>query len=254
MIPPIPSSAPSSSTSSLEYKVHNDLPISRSDYRNVRFWLQRDWKLRSSKPWEPEDTNITLRYVEDEHGVMINGLHASDMRKYAQKIWAQFRDAGKDPPTWGKADSDTISSYRRSMRYRFPELALCESDWKSDKLATANYSNWYSTPVVEKTSNNMTRRCSDSATRVSKKARVETAPPLSNTTDFPTIPVSQHTSAAGDSNVFPDPTSVFPLSGSTSTFTTQANHEARLQFNTAHWLSRVTLWWLRMQPLTLGTS
>jgi hypothetical protein len=172
--------------------------------------------------------------VEDEHGVVINGLHASDMRKYARKIWTQLREVGKAPPTWGKADSDAISSYRRSMRRRFPELALCELDWKSDKLATANYSNWSSTPVLEKTSDilsNMTRRCSDSATRVSKKARVETAPPLSNTTDFPAIPVSQHTSAAGDSNVFPDPTSVFPLSGSTSTFTTQANHEARLQFN-----------------------
>ena len=29
------------------------------------------------------------------------------------------------------------------MDKRFPELRLCDNDWKSDQIAAANYQSWY---------------------------------------------------------------------------------------------------------------
>ena len=39
--------------------------------------------------------------------------------------------------------------YQCEMHHHFPELGLCECDWKADQLATDNYLNWASTHLPE---------------------------------------------------------------------------------------------------------
>ena len=121
-----------------------DQPLNRSNYPKVRFWFRKDWinqkketsgitKVNESnlftttdqnKGWAPSGLNVTLRYVEDVHGVVVDGFRASEMRKFARAIWNQLRGAGKAPRSWGKADLDVATHYRREMRRRFPELGL----------------------------------------------------------------------------------------------------------------------------------
>jgi len=131
----------------------------------------------------PSGLNISLHYVEDVHGVVVDGFRASEMRKFARSIWNQLHGAGKAPRSWGKADLDVAAHYRREMRRRFPELGLCEFDWKAEQLATDNYPNWASNnlqgtkPEPSEPSLTHSKRRRDSVGHISKKAKTETIPP-----------------------------------------------------------------------------
>jgi hypothetical protein len=83
-----------------------------------------------------------MRYVEDETGQMIDGHKAGAIRKMARSIWAAFAQHGKAPAKWSQADIVVLQSYRREMRQHFPELRLCENDWKSEQIAIDNYPSW----------------------------------------------------------------------------------------------------------------
>ena len=192
------SSMSTSPTPNFATTVLSEQPLTHSNYPKVRFWFRKDWinqkkeKLGVMKVNEssttgdkgrgPMGVNVTLRYVEDEQGVVVDGFHASEMRKFARSIWNQLARAGKAPRSWGKAELDVAAHYRREMRCRFPELGLCEYDWKADQLATDNYPNWISNrlqevPVKRESSDTLlmqTKRRRDSVGHISKKARTGT--------------------------------------------------------------------------------
>ena len=181
-------------------------PLSRSDYPKVRFWFRRDWfdrkKERSGitkfnqtsrtvhdKGRGPPEKNVSLRYIEDDQGVVIDGFRASEMRKFARSIWNQLAIAGKAPKSWGKSDLEVATHYRHEMRHRFPELGLCEFDWKAEQLATDNYPNWAShnlqgvsvkmeSSTGASASASTSKRRSDSADHISKKAKIESSTPV----------------------------------------------------------------------------
>jgi hypothetical protein len=90
--------------------------------------------------------NVGMRYVEDKDGNTIDGTRASAMRKAARLIWVHIslNNPGGPPPTWGKADVTMVQAYRSEMCRQFPELRLCESNWKADQIATDYYPSWYS--------------------------------------------------------------------------------------------------------------
>lgn len=130
----------------------------REDYPNVRFWTKRDWLDRSEqesdnmildnsgrrgKARASQGINVTMRYVEDENGKLVNGHRATEMRRHARLIWVHMAKSGGPPLSWGKADVKLSQTYCREMRQRFPELALCDLDWKADQIATDNYPSWF---------------------------------------------------------------------------------------------------------------
>jgi hypothetical protein len=84
-----------------------------------------------------------MLYVEDERGNVIDGHRATDIRRVARSIWVQLAGAGKAPKTWTKADVLTVDHYKREMRRHFPELGLCDQDWKADQIAIDNYPSWH---------------------------------------------------------------------------------------------------------------
>jgi hypothetical protein len=84
-----------------------------------------------------------MRYIEDEHGQIIDGHRASEMRKIACSVWVALANAGQAPTKWSQADIVSAEAYRREMRQHFPELCLCENNWKADLIASENYPSWY---------------------------------------------------------------------------------------------------------------
>ena len=52
---------------------------------------------------------------------------------------------GTPPATWGAADIETRKLYSQEMSTRFPELKLCDLDWKAEQIATDNYPSWHYT-------------------------------------------------------------------------------------------------------------
>ena len=72
--------------------------------------------------------NVTLRYMEDEQGAIVDGFCASEMCKFTRSIWNQLAGAKKAPRSWGKAELDVAAHYQHEMHHRFLELGLCEYD------------------------------------------------------------------------------------------------------------------------------
>jgi hypothetical protein len=135
-----------------------DEPARREDYPDVQFWTKRDWLDRSAeeddamvldnssrrgKTRASQGVNVAMRYVEEQDGTVVDGHRATEMRRYARLIWVHMAKEGGPPPSWGKADVKLSQAYCREMCQRFPELKLCNLDWKADQIATDNYPSWY---------------------------------------------------------------------------------------------------------------
>jgi hypothetical protein len=236
-------SANSALTSMSTSNVPWDQPLNHNDYPQVRFWFRKDWINRKketssvtkvnqsntfptteqNKGRAPSGLNVSLRYVEDVHGAVVDGFRASEMRKFARSIWNQLQGAGKAPRSWGKADLEVAAHYRREMRRRFPELGLCEFDWKAEQLATDNYPNWASNNLhgvkMESSDPSLmhSKRRRDSVDHSSKKAKTETIPPTpididsapsSNLNAVSNMPVNDLGSTISPANI--PPSSVIP--------------------------------------------
>jgi len=225
-------SANSALTSMSASNLPLDQPLNHNDYPKVRFWFRKDWINRKketsgitrvnqsnafttqqNRGRAPSGLNVSLRYVEDAHGVVVDGFRASEMRKFARSIWNQLLGAAKAPRSWGKADLDVAAHYRREMCRRFPELGLCEFDWKAEQLATDNYPNWASNNLqgvkLEPSDSSLTqmKRRRDSVGQISKKAKTESI--SSTPIDIDSVP---------SSNVVSNATNFPPIdSGSTVT-------------------------------------
>jgi hypothetical protein len=136
-----------------------DLSLRQSDFPHVKFWHKRDWtafqkdsrglsslgrrgaergKVRAS-----QGENVTMLFVENKDGEPIDGHRATEIRRIARSIWAAFAKSGRAPKSWCKADMSTAQEYNREMRRFFPELCLCEFDWKAEQIAIENYPSWY---------------------------------------------------------------------------------------------------------------
>jgi hypothetical protein len=133
----------------------------KRDYPNVKYWYRQDWvahvkesgnstevtEVIRGKTLASKGINKTMLYIEDVEGKTVDGYKLRDIRAHARAIWTKFQSVGRLPTTWGRADAEIAGVYRREMRSKFFEFALCENDWKADLLATESYPSWYSNHV-----------------------------------------------------------------------------------------------------------
>ena len=84
-----------------------------------------------------------MHYLQHENGNVIDGWRATDIRHYARSIFIGFALQGKVFQSWVKGvDAASRISYYCDMVARFPEVGLCELDWKSKQIASEIYSQW----------------------------------------------------------------------------------------------------------------
>lgn len=139
-----------------------DIPLKKEDYPNVRFWTRPEWMnhLKNSSDSSSYGTesvrgrtlmsqgiNKTAKYIEDGSGNPVDGYKLRDMLTHMRSMWSTLLSLNRAPTTWGKADMEIFRHFRHEMRFKFPEFALCENDWKADYLATTHYPSWYSNHV-----------------------------------------------------------------------------------------------------------
>jgi hypothetical protein len=91
-----------------------------------------------------QNINVTMQYMEDADGVPVDGDRAGAMRRHARAIWDHFATKGIPVKMWTKTDSLNQQYYYTDMCQQFPELRLCNLNWKADKIAMDTYSSWYS--------------------------------------------------------------------------------------------------------------
>jgi hypothetical protein len=140
-----------------------DIQLKRADHPDIRFWTRGEWMkyLKNSSgdlsSFAPESVrgrtlvsqgiNKTAKYIEDNSGNPVDGYKLKDMLTHMRSLWSSLLSLNRAPTTWGKADIEILRHFRREMRVKFPEFALCENDWKADYLATIHYPSWYSNHV-----------------------------------------------------------------------------------------------------------
>lgn len=89
--------------------------------------------------------NVKMRYLQRENGDVIDGWRASEIRRFARSIFVGFALQGKVFHSWVEGvDAASRTCFYRDMAARFPELGLCELDWKSEQVASEIYSQWRS--------------------------------------------------------------------------------------------------------------
>ena len=86
-----------------------------------------------------------MRYIQHENGDVIDGWRATDIRRFARSIFVGFALQGKVFQSWVEGvDAASRLSYYRDMVARYPEVGLCELDWKREQIASKIYSQWRS--------------------------------------------------------------------------------------------------------------
>ncbi|KAF7371531.1 hypothetical protein MVEN_00007900 [Mycena venus] len=134
----------------------------QSDYPKINYWTESDYRKeekrrqnekgkatmsdakgqRGSKRLAEDDENVMFWFIEDENGDSIPGKRAKAARNQARKIWRYLDNLGRLPECWNDADALVSSYYTGEMRRFFPELQLCECDYKAHRIATLIFPNF----------------------------------------------------------------------------------------------------------------
>ncbi|KAG6914756.1 hypothetical protein DXG01_015506 [Tephrocybe rancida] len=129
----------------------HDSPLARNDRICITFtfrWLDSERARKDSGDTKKGKSrspgkNITMRYVVGQDSIPVNGNEAKKIRHYAHALWGLYAEHNICPLTWMKASSDVMQHYRNSMNTKYPDLRLCEDNWKSEQITIDNYPSWY---------------------------------------------------------------------------------------------------------------
>ena len=124
-------------------------PLNENNYPSVKYWHATSWT--NSKTNKDIDIFTSLKakkkssfwYLEDANGTSLNEERCNAVTKRARQIFAHLNASGAGAAKWGDMGNVSQDYYRREMYSCFPELRLCELDWKVNRLATETYSSWY---------------------------------------------------------------------------------------------------------------
>ena len=89
--------------------------------------------------------NVSMRYIQDKDGKVIDGHRAREIRIHARAIFVGFAMQGKQFASWGDADAASRRFFYNEMVIRFEELQYCDLDWKAEQIATDTFPGWKTT-------------------------------------------------------------------------------------------------------------
>ncbi|KIJ61364.1 hypothetical protein HYDPIDRAFT_189636 [Hydnomerulius pinastri MD-312] len=69
------------------------------------------------------------------------------MRAHIQSLWKTLLIYGHAPTSWSKASGLANEYVTFCMRIQFPQLRLCEDNWKTEVFATRHYPQWREKPL-----------------------------------------------------------------------------------------------------------
>ncbi|KAJ7513080.1 hypothetical protein B0H11DRAFT_17385 [Mycena galericulata] len=159
--------APSSASGSFSDPDHSHplpaLPsLKESDYPDVPFFHHHQYMHHLSQHAGESNTdepqprgssraskgiNVTMRYVTFANGEVIDGYRATAIRGLTNELFVDMGAKGQAPETWTRGSIELRRTFSASICRKFPEMGLCEGDWKVQYMAKAMYSSWHSSFV-----------------------------------------------------------------------------------------------------------
>ncbi|KAJ7705823.1 hypothetical protein B0H16DRAFT_1704474 [Mycena metata] len=130
----------------------------KSDYPLVQFWYRHEYNAfldknkgestvegpqRRGNSRASQGINVAMLYVCDEDGKIIDGFRATAIRALTHAFLGRLEEKGLAPVTWGKGGLDMHRNLSAAICAKFPEMGLCENDWKVQYMVTNMYSSWY---------------------------------------------------------------------------------------------------------------
>ncbi|KAJ7272105.1 hypothetical protein C8J57DRAFT_1599085 [Mycena rebaudengoi] len=135
--------------------------LAQEDYPKVKFWTEQSYfdekvsrkkangkasmsdaqNLRGSRRLSNNE-NVMCWYIETAQGEPVPGSRAKVIRDQARKLWAHLHQTGNAPLHWEDATSHARDYYACEMYHKYPELRLCDDDYKVHRIATQCYPGW----------------------------------------------------------------------------------------------------------------
>jgi hypothetical protein len=89
-------------------------------------------------------TSISTLYLDDATGMPHSKEWVSIFTRVMRESWATLVALGLAPPTWGMRNGMVWDWLKRRIYSEFPDVMLCEHDWKLDFFCSKHYSDWRS--------------------------------------------------------------------------------------------------------------
>ncbi|KAG0694470.1 hypothetical protein DFH29DRAFT_1006321 [Suillus ampliporus] len=94
--------------------------------------------------------NVSCTYLQNEKGVTVSADHAKTIRDVMLSSFQQLDSQGLAPASISQASLNVLNWLYHTLRKNCPKLRLCVDNWKSKKLMTDNYSQWYGYHIKSK--------------------------------------------------------------------------------------------------------
>ncbi|KAG1848383.1 hypothetical protein C8R48DRAFT_408887 [Suillus tomentosus] len=136
-----------------------DRELDPEDYPHLKSWTKQQWqedcpKNSSAVPGSAakssrgsarmaQGINVSCTYLQDEQGNPVSAQRAKAIRQLMLSSFRQLETQGLAPDSIGQASLQVLRWLTHTLRKQFLELRLCADNWKSMKLMTDNYSQWY---------------------------------------------------------------------------------------------------------------
>ncbi|OSD03936.1 hypothetical protein PYCCODRAFT_1433846 [Trametes coccinea BRFM310] len=129
-----------------------------SDYPNVRFWTESRWtkwlkeqdrdgaaRVGQSAGLRGKATKSESkrrRFLEDADGHELDPDYISRMREFCRSFAKMMARRGCLPATWKDVDLHIAELFHDALRMKFPEIQLCDGNWKANLLMSQVYYDW----------------------------------------------------------------------------------------------------------------
>ncbi|OSD05295.1 hypothetical protein PYCCODRAFT_1423348 [Trametes coccinea BRFM310] len=127
-----------------------------SDFPKVSFWTEHKWHVwlngggGSAQVGMPagllgkatKETSRRRRFLEDINGLPLESSYVHRMRDFCRAFAKMMEQRAYAPPTWREVDLHVAELFYDAIRKKFPEVQLCEGNWKADNLMSQVYYDW----------------------------------------------------------------------------------------------------------------
>lgn len=107
-----------------------------------KFWTKSAWKNYEEAEQNANRIPSKNRYLCDEDGLALSESCIDEMGDAAKLGFNELFFWRLDPKSWGKRVDRANQYFSNTMRIKFPELGLCDGDWKLNEFATDRFPAW----------------------------------------------------------------------------------------------------------------
>jgi len=127
--------------------------LSKVDHPRINYWTRDDWTSHKANIQQAgittnDDEPGILDFVESVDGIPVSPEKIAAVRRSSRELFFSLQvmyanNKRPAPGSWGATSYGDKEFYREKMKEQYPELTLCEADWKVEFVATQTYPGWY---------------------------------------------------------------------------------------------------------------